>query len=74
MENGAQKAERLAVVAQSVAMCQEECLALNLNNLWLIVHDNAALLGQVIFAPDVVIASKEVNGNAHVGKLCQLAQ
>ena len=66
VEDGAQEAERLALVAQPVAMCQEECLACYLDSLGLVVHDNAALLSEIVLAPDIVIACKEVNGNAHI--------
>jgi len=66
VEDGAQEAERLALVAQPVAMCQEECLACYLDGLGLMVHDNAALLSEIVLAPDIVIACKEVNVNAHI--------
>ena len=69
MEDGTQKAERLAFVAQSVAMCQEKCLTLNHNNLRPVVHDNAALPGQIVLTPDIMIAREEVNGNPPVSKL-----
>ena len=55
-------------------MSKEEGFPFYLNGFGLVVHDNAAFLGEVVFAPDVMIPSKEVNGNAHIGEFRQLAQ
>ena len=55
-------------------MRQEECLTFYINALWLVVHDNAALPGEVVFAPDIMVAGEEVYGYAGIGQLGQFAQ
>ena len=51
VEHCLQKLELLVWVAQSVAMGKEKYLVVNLNGLWLIVHNHAALFFQIAISP-----------------------
>ena len=51
VEHFLQKLELLVWVAQSVAMGKEKYLVVNLNGLWLIVHNHAALFFQIAISP-----------------------
>ena len=74
VEHGPQGAELPVGVAQSVAVGEVEELASELHGHGAVVHDGAALLGEVVLAPDVVVADEEVHLHAAVGELAHLAE
>ena len=64
----------LVGVAEAIAVSQVEKLTLDVDGHRLIVHDDATLLGEVSFAPYVVVADEEVHFDTHVGELRHLTQ
>ena len=74
MEQESQQLESRIRVAQSVAVCQVELLAVDFGSQRLTVQDDAAFLLEVIAAPDVVVADEEVHFHAEVRQLGQFAQ
>ena len=74
MEDRANDLERLAGVAQAVAMCQIEYLSIELYGLWLLVEDDTTLALQIFVGPDVVVACEIVHLDTHIGQLGYLAK
>ena len=73
MEDGTDKLERLAGVAQAVAMGQIEYLSIELYGLWLLVEDDTTLALQIFVGPDVVVACELVHLDTHVSQFGELA-
>ena len=74
VENGTQKLEFTVGVAQPVTMGQVELLAMDFCGQRFAVQDDAAFLRQVVAAPDVMVARKEVYFHSEVRQFGQLAQ
>ena len=73
-EHGTQETELAVGVAQTVAVRQHEHLVAHLHRHRLGVQRHAAFLHQVIAAPDVVVARKEVHLHAPVGQFAELPE
>ena len=73
-EHGTQETELAVGVAQAVAVRQHEHLVAHLHRHRLGVQRHAAFLHQVIAAPDVVVARKEVHLHAPVGQFAELPE
>ena len=74
MEDRANDLERLAGVAQAVAMCQIEYLSVELYGLWLLVEYDTTLALQVVIGPDVVVACEIVHLDTHISQLGNLTE
>lgn len=74
VKHAAQEAELAVGVPQTVAMGKIEYLAAYIDRERFVVHDHAALLGQIVLAPDVVVADEEVYLHTAVGELAHLAE
>ena len=74
VEQQAQQFEARVGVAQTVAVGQVELLAADFGGQCLAVQDDAALLLQVVAAPNVVVADEEMHFHPEVRQLGHLAQ
>ena len=74
MEHGSQQFELFIRIAQSVAMGKIELFSVDFRSKGFAVNGYSAFLGQVIPAPDVVVAGKEVHFHAHVRQFGQFAE
>ena len=74
VEHAAQEAELTVGISQAIAMGKVEHLTSYLNRKGFVVHDYAALLDQIVLAPDVVVADEEVHLHSSVGELAHLTE
>ena len=74
MEDGAEKLERTVGITHTIAMSQEELMAVNFCSQRFLVQYHATLLLQIIVCPDVVVACKEMDLDTHIRQLRQLPQ
>ena len=74
VEDALEQLETLGGIAQTVAMRQEEDLAIEFGGLRLLVEDDATLLFEILISPDVVVARKVMHLDTHVGEFRDLAQ
>lgn len=68
VEDALDEFETLVRIAQTIAMCQEENLAVDLCRFGLLVEDNTTLLFQIAIGPDVVIAREIMHLDTHVSQ------
>ena len=68
-EHATDELELLVRIAQTVAMCHEEHLTVDLCGERLLVKNHTAFLLQVAIHPDVVVTREVVHLHAHVGQL-----
>ena len=61
-------------IAQSIAMCQVELLAIDFTSHRLAVDDDSTFLFQIVTTPNVVIANEEMYFHAQVGEFGNLAE
>ena len=74
MEDAPDEFETFGRIAQTVAMCQEEDLAIELGGLRLLVEDDTTLLFQIAISPDVVVACKVMHLDTHIGEFGDFSQ
>ena len=68
MEDALDELETLVGIAQTIAMRQEEDLAIELGGLRLLVEDDATLLFQIAIGPDIVVAREIMHLDTHIGE------
>ena len=74
VKHGAQKFELLVGVAQTIAVGKVELFAVYFRGERFAVHDDAALAGQIVAAPKVMVSREKVDFYSQVGQFGQLAQ
>ncbi len=73
-EEGTHEAELGVGITQTVTVAEVEEFVGNLDGDGIVVHLHATLLLEIVLTPDVMVASKEMHLDAHVGEFADLAQ
>lgn len=74
MEHLAEEGETPIIITEAIAVSQIKDLAPHFDGTGFIVHDDTALLRQVVLAPDVMIANEKMHLHSSVRQLGQFAQ
>ena len=74
VKHGAQKFELLVGVAQTIAVGKVELFAVYFRGERFAVHDDAALAGQIVAAPNIMVTCEEMHFHSYVRQFGQLSQ
>lgn len=74
VEEATQASKSFVGIAQTIAMSQIEFLSHDFEGLGAAMDDDTTFLGEVVVAPPVVVARKEVHLHPSIGKLGEFAQ
>ena len=74
MKHHPEQMKLTVIIAQPVAMSQEELLSVNLARLRFPVQNHSTFFLQIITTPDIVVSDEEMHFHSPVGQFRQFAQ